>query len=61
MRFSVMVIGTIDMDLINTRVSASERMRRANLISSLRIFIMERMQVGGPSTRIREVTFFILS
>lgn len=46
MHLSVMVIGTIDMDLINTGVSASERMRRANLISSLRILIMERMQAG---------------
>ena len=61
MHLSVMVKGTNYMDLINTRVSAGERMRRANLISSFRILIMERMQAGGPSTHITEVTFFILS
>ncbi|GLJ06335.1 hypothetical protein SUGI_0036660 [Cryptomeria japonica] len=47
--------GTIDMDLINTGVSASERIRRANLVSSVRILIMEKMQAGGPSTRITEL------
>ncbi|GLJ05773.1 hypothetical protein SUGI_0024880 [Cryptomeria japonica] len=39
------------MDLITTGVLANERIRRANLVSSVRILIMEKMQVGGPSTR----------
>ncbi|GLJ51340.1 hypothetical protein SUGI_1091670 [Cryptomeria japonica] len=38
------------MDLITTGVSASERIRQANLVSSVRIIIMEKMQVGGSST-----------
>ncbi|KAL7002657.1 DNA replication licensing factor, mcm4 component [Sarracenia purpurea var. burkii] len=47
--------GTIDMDLITTGVSASERMRRENLISATRNIIMEKMQIGGPSARLLEV------
>ncbi|GAA0147234.1 DNA metabolism protein [Lithospermum erythrorhizon] len=47
--------GTIDMDLITTGVSASERMRRENLVSDTRNIIMEKMQIGGPSTRIMEL------
>ncbi|KAL6211507.1 hypothetical protein ACLB2K_016731 [Fragaria x ananassa] len=47
--------GTIDMDLINTGISASERMRRENLVSSARIIIMEKMQLGGPSMRLLEL------
>eukprot|EP01018_Ginkgo_biloba_P013305 Gb_36024 [translate_table: standard] len=47
--------GTIDMDLITTGVSASERIRRANLITAVRNLIMEKMQAGGPSTRISEL------
>ncbi|GLJ26316.1 hypothetical protein SUGI_0506200 [Cryptomeria japonica] len=35
--------GTIDMDLITMGVSASERIKRANLVSSVRILIMEKM------------------
>ncbi|XP_074335653.1 DNA replication licensing factor MCM4 [Apium graveolens] len=41
--------GTIDMDLITTGVSASERMRRESLVSLTRSIIMEKMQLGGPS------------
>ncbi|CAI9781958.1 unnamed protein product [Fraxinus pennsylvanica] len=47
--------GTIDMDLITTGVSASERMRRENLVSTTRNVIMEKMQLGGPSTRLLEL------
>ncbi|KAK4835428.1 hypothetical protein QYF36_009585 [Acer negundo] len=47
--------GTIDMDLINTGVSASERMRRENLVSSARNIIMEKMKLGGPSMRLLEL------
>ncbi|KAG8364363.1 hypothetical protein BUALT_Bualt19G0121000 [Buddleja alternifolia] len=47
--------GTIDMDLITTGVSASERMRRENLVSTTRSIIMEKMQLGGPSTRLLEL------
>lgn len=43
------------MDLITTGVSASERMRRENLVSTTRNIIMEKMQLGGPSTRVLEV------
>ncbi|XP_055961711.1 DNA replication licensing factor MCM4-like [Mercurialis annua] len=47
--------GTIDMDLITTGVSASERMRRENLASATRIIIMEKLQIGGPSMRVLEI------
>ncbi|KAL6514539.1 DNA replication licensing factor, mcm4 component [Orobanche gracilis] len=47
--------GTIDMDLINTGVFASERMRRENLVSNTRNLIMEKMQLGGPSIRLLEL------
>ncbi|KAM6581506.1 hypothetical protein CsatA_005280 [Cannabis sativa] len=47
--------GTIDMDLITTGVSASERMRRENLLSATRNLIMEKMQLGGPSMRLLEI------
>lgn len=48
--------GTIDMDLITTGVSASERMRRESLIQATRNIIMEKMQIGGPSMRLVEVS-----
>ncbi|KAL5563098.1 hypothetical protein UlMin_032845 [Ulmus minor] len=47
--------GTIDMDLITTGISASERMRRESLISAIRNIIMEKMQLGGPSMRLLEL------
>lgn len=47
--------GTIDMDLITTGVSASERMRRENIISAVRNLIMEKLQIGGSSTRSLEL------
>ncbi|XP_010268614.1 PREDICTED: DNA replication licensing factor MCM4 [Nelumbo nucifera] len=47
--------GTIDMDLITTGVSASERMRRENLLLATRNIIMEKMQLGGSSTRLLEL------
>ncbi|XP_052194076.1 DNA replication licensing factor MCM4 [Diospyros lotus] len=47
--------GTIDMDLIMTGVSASERARRENLLSSTRDLIMEKLRIGGPSARLLEL------
>lgn len=47
--------GTIDMDLIMTGVSASERQRRDNLVSAIRDLVMEKMQLGGPSMRMAEL------
>ncbi|KAL5706645.1 DNA helicase [Ranunculus cassubicifolius] len=47
--------GTIDMDLITTGVSATERMRRENLLKAVQNLIMEKMQIGGPSTRVMEL------
>ncbi|XP_076909590.1 DNA replication licensing factor MCM4-like [Bidens hawaiensis] len=47
--------GTIDMDLITTGVSSSERMKRDNLVALTRNIIMERLQQGGPSIRMVEL------
>lgn len=47
------------MDLITTGVSASERMRRENMVSSTRNIIMEKMQLGGPSMRLLEVHYIL--
>ncbi|KAL9296381.1 hypothetical protein ACSQ67_022277 [Phaseolus vulgaris] len=47
--------GTIDMDLITTGVSASERIRRESLLQATRNLIMEKMQIGGPSMRLIEL------
>ncbi|KAI3805709.1 hypothetical protein L1987_28327 [Smallanthus sonchifolius] len=47
--------GTIDMDLITTGVSASERMRRDNLVGLTRNIIMDKLQLGGPSIRMLEL------
>ncbi|XP_038987666.1 DNA replication licensing factor MCM4 [Phoenix dactylifera] len=44
--------GTIDMDLIMTGISASERMRRENLVAATRSLVMEKMQLGGLSMRL---------
>lgn len=46
--------GTIDMDLITTGVSSSERMKRENLVTAVRNVIMEKVQLGR-STRINEL------
>lgn len=43
------------MDLINTGVSASERMRRDTFVSSIRDIALEKMQIGGSSMRLSEV------
>lgn len=48
------------MDLITTGVSASERMRRENVLSAIRSIIMEKMQLGGPSMRLLEVCKIII-
>lgn len=53
-------IGTIDMDLITTGVSASERIRRESLLQATRNLIMEKMQIGGPSMRLLEVWLIVL-
>lgn len=53
--FFLLFTGTIDMDLITTGVSASERMRRESLQQATRNIIMEKMQIGGPSMRLLEV------
>ncbi|CAM0881233.1 unnamed protein product [Alopecurus aequalis] len=47
--------GTIDMDLIMTGVSASERQRRDNLVAAIRNLMMEKMQIGGPLMRMTEL------
>ncbi|KAI3763420.1 hypothetical protein L1987_53879 [Smallanthus sonchifolius] len=47
--------GTIDMDLITTGVSASEKMRRDNLVGLTRNIIMDKLQLGGPSIRMLEL------
>ncbi|CAN1255955.1 DNA replication licensing factor MCM4 [Linum perenne] len=47
--------GTIDMDLITTGVSASERMRRENLVTATTNIIMDKLQIGGPSMRLLEI------
>ncbi|KAK6946291.1 MCM, AAA-lid domain [Dillenia turbinata] len=47
--------GTIDMDLITTGISASERMRREQLVSSTRNVIMEKLQIGGHPIRMVEL------
>ncbi|KAK8522142.1 hypothetical protein V6N13_115117 [Hibiscus sabdariffa] len=47
--------GTIDMDLITTGVSASERMRRESMLSAARNIIMDKLQLGGPSIRLLEL------
>ncbi|BBN04176.1 DNA replication licensing factor MCM4 [Marchantia polymorpha subsp. ruderalis] len=39
--------GTIDMDLITTGVSASERARRSNLVAAVRSMISEKLQAGN--------------
>ncbi|XVF45357.1 hypothetical protein PTKIN_Ptkin02bG0199300 [Pterospermum kingtungense] len=47
--------GTIGMDLITTGVSASERMRRENVLSATRNIIMEKSQVSAnPSPLIQQ-------
>lgn len=46
------------MDLITTGISASERLRRENLVSATRNMIMEKMQLGGSSMRLLEVCYY---
>lgn len=47
--------GTIDMDLITTGISASERIRRENMLTATRNIIMEKMKIGGPASRSMEL------
>ncbi|KAF3323012.1 DNA replication licensing factor MCM4 [Carex littledalei] len=47
--------GTIDMDLIMTGISASERTRRENLLAATRNLVMEKLLTGGPSSRVVEL------
>ncbi|KAJ7556567.1 hypothetical protein O6H91_05G088500 [Diphasiastrum complanatum] len=44
--------GIIDMDLITTGVSASERTKRANILSALRNLISDKLRSGGPPMKI---------
>lgn len=46
------------MDLIMTGISASERMKRENLVSATRNLIMDKMQIGG-SIRVPEVCILV--
>ncbi|KMZ63713.1 DNA replication licensing factor [Zostera marina] len=47
--------GTIDMDLITTGVSASERLRRENVLTATRNLILDKMQHGGPTKHLSEL------
>ncbi|CAK9211657.1 unnamed protein product [Sphagnum troendelagicum] len=47
--------GTIDMDLITTGVSASERTRRTNLIVALRTLIAEKLPLGSPPAKVPQL------
>lgn len=47
--------GTIDMDLITTGISASERIRRENVLLATRNLIMDKLQIGGNSARLSEL------
>ncbi|CAL9072951.1 unnamed protein product [Musa textilis] len=52
---TLFLFWTIDMDLIMTGISASERTRRENLVAATRNLVMEKLQLGGPSTRLMEL------
>lgn len=43
------------MDLITTGISASERLRREQVLSATRNVIMDKMQLGGAAVRMLEV------
>ena len=43
------------MDLITTGISASERMKRENLLTAVRNHVLEKMLLGGPSVQLTEV------
>ncbi|XP_047325606.1 DNA replication licensing factor MCM4 [Impatiens glandulifera] len=47
--------GTIDMDLITTGISASERMKRENVLLATRNLIMDKLQIGGNTARLSEL------
>eukprot|EP00250_Pteridium_aquilinum_P010421 c19376_g1_i1 orf=124-2694(-) len=47
--------GTIDMDLITTGVSASERTRRASLVAAVRNLVSEKMQAGGSTMKLMQL------
>ncbi|XP_042012531.1 DNA replication licensing factor MCM4-like isoform X2 [Salvia splendens] len=47
--------GTIDMDLITTGVSASERMRRENLVLATCSLVLDKLTIGGSSARLMEL------
>ena len=44
------------MDLITTGISASERLRREQVLSATRNVIMDKMQLRGAAVRMLEVT-----
>lgn len=47
--------GTIDMDLITTGVSASERLRRENVLTATRNLILDKMHHGSPPKHLSEL------
>ncbi|KAJ4788540.1 DNA helicase [Rhynchospora pubera] len=47
--------GTIDMDLIMTGISASERTRRENILAATQNLVMEKLVTGGPAARALEL------
>eukprot|EP00850_Spirogloea_muscicola_P009090 SM000050S17015 [mRNA] locus=s50:406082:412127:+ [translate_table: standard] len=47
--------GTIDMDLITTGVSASERTRRTLITAALLDLVHEKLQAGGPGMRVIQI------
>ncbi|CAO2814977.1 unnamed protein product [Amaranthus hypochondriacus] len=51
--------GTIDMDLITTGISASERLRREQVLSATRNVIMDKMQLGGAAVRMLELLEYL--
>ena len=56
---SIEISGTIDMDLITTGVSASERSRRANLVVALRELIADKLSPGSsPGLKMHQVVDF---
>lgn len=53
-------LGAIDMDLITTGVSASERSRRGLLTTALRNWILDNLQEGAGPVRVNQVSGKIL-
>jgi hypothetical protein len=52
----ILSLGAIDMDLITTGVSASERSRRGLLTTALRNWILDNLQEGAGPVRVNQVS-----